>query len=390
MEKPINVVFMGNFGYPRGMAATKRIQHFIDYLAERSISTRILLLRQGEAQVSKDSAEGTYKGTYYKTIGYDIKLNIHLLFSLPKYFVTGISTLQSWVIKGNKNILYCYGGLTLENVVFVAFSKIAGYRVVLDIVEDDTFIKEKLHFLGKVKWLSGEILEKLIPALADGLIVISSYLKSLYEKDLDTSIPIRLIPISAKCRELATKTRGPGPLKIVYSGSFAKKDGVDLLIDAFERVHKEIGNCVLMLTGSGANLKMYQRRIAENPSIQYLGYLEDEEFGDFLQQADILCITRTGSIYANAGFPFKLGEYLATGKPVIVSDVGDVRYYLDNMTDALIVEPDNIESIIQALKFCINNPEEASRIGLNGKSKCKRHFDPSRNGHRLLELMHSL
>ena len=389
MDTQVNVVFMGNFTYPHGMADAKRIQHFIDYLVQHSIGTRVLLLRQGGVQVSREASEGTHRGVHYKTIGHDIKLNPFLPFTLFKYLIQGMAALSSWKGK-EKNVLYCYGGLTVENIPLVVYGRMLGYAVVLDIVEDNTFIKEKMHLLGKLKWLSGELLEKRITRFADGLVVISSYLERLYQKELGNSLPISLIPIGAKCQERPDKERKNGRLKFVYSGSFAKKDGLEVLIDAFKQVHDEVGNCVLLLTGTGANLPEYQSRIAGHPAIEYRGYLEDAQFQEFLRQADVLCITRTGSTYANAGFPFKLGEYLATGNPVVVSDVGDVSYYLQNMKDAIIVKADDVAEVKKAMEFCIKNPEEAARIGLNGQLKCREHFDPAANGRKLVELLQQL
>lgn len=389
MNSQPNVIFMGNFTYPHGMADAKRIQHFIDYLVEHSISAKVLLLRQGGVRVPAEAREGSHKGVQYRTIGDDIKLDLFLPFTLLKYLLQGIAVLRSWK-GGNKNILYCYSGLSLENIPFVLFARMAGYLVVLDIVEDNTFIKEKLHLLGKLKWWSGELLEKHIARFADALVVISSYLERLYRKELGTSLPICLIPICARCRQRPEKQRTGAELTFVYSGSFAKKDGVEVLIEAFEQVHRELGNCVLMLTGTGANLPQYQSRIAGHPAIRYLGYLEDAQFQQFLQQADVLCITRTGSTYANAGFPFKLGEYLATGNPVVVSDVGDVACYLQNMKDAIIVKADDVTAVKKAMEFCIRNPKEAAQIGLNGQLKCREHFDPSVNGRKLLELLQRL
>jgi hypothetical protein len=58
MGTEVNVVFMGNFTYPHGMADAKRIQHFIDYLVERSVGTKVLLLWQGGVRVSRESSEG--------------------------------------------------------------------------------------------------------------------------------------------------------------------------------------------------------------------------------------------------------------------------------------------------------------------------------------------
>lgn len=55
---------------------------------------------------------------------------------------------------------------------------------------------------------------------------------------------------------------------------------------------------------------------------RHLGFLVDSAYSDTLSSAGILCMPRINNGYAYAvGFPFKLGEYLATGKPVIATAV---------------------------------------------------------------------
>jgi glycosyltransferase involved in cell wall biosynthesis len=101
-------------------------------------------------------------------------------------------------------------------------------------------------------------------------------------------------------------------------------------------------------------------------------------------------MTRTGSSYANAGFPFKLGEYLATSNPVIASNVSDINLYLVNGKDALIISPDNIDELVEAMKSLIIRPEEANEIGKNGRKKCEKYFDAEINGKKLLEFIQQL
>ncbi|MBU5613465.1 glycosyltransferase family 4 protein [Geomonas azotofigens] len=389
MASDINVVFMGKFGYPAGMASTKRIQHFLDYLNGVSASTKVLQLRATGAVAAEERA-GNYLGTDYLRIGADIKLDLTLIPALFRYHREGIAALRRWRVAAGKNVLYSYGGVTVESVFLILAAKRLGYRVIFDIVEDNTFIDDKLSLPGKLRWLAGEVLDRFFLGLADGVVVISNYLKDLYGRKVAASVPLCLIPISAKCEAESRAGREPGPMKVVYAGSFAKKDGIEQLLDAFESVQEKKGNCILMLCGTGTSVKLYQPRIAANPAIQYVGYLEDTAFYQFLQGADVLCVTRTGSTYANAGFPFKLGEYLATGNPVIVSDVGDVRRYLSHMEDAIIVEPGNVTAIAGALEYCLDHPETAAKIGLSGADKCRRYFDPTANGRLLLQLIRKL
>jgi glycosyltransferase involved in cell wall biosynthesis len=101
-------------------------------------------------------------------------------------------------------------------------------------------------------------------------------------------------------------------------------------------------------------------------------------------------MTRTNSAYANAGLPFKLGEYLATGKPVIASDVDDLSIYLRNREDAFLVNPGDINALEQAMEYCIDNYPAAVKVGRSGMAKCQKFFNPEINGKLLLELMNVL
>jgi glycosyltransferase involved in cell wall biosynthesis len=382
----MNVIFMGNFLYPKGMAEAKRIQHFVDYLVGKSVDVKVLLLRQGGVHLSKTERKGSYKGVPYKTIGNGINLDMKLAVTLPAYFICGITTLLAWRQAGAKNILYCYNGLDIENVVLVLAGKLLGYHVVFDIVEDFTHFHEKTHAMGRFKHVISGTLSRFIGTMADALVVISHYLLQKYEQRTGKEkTPVILIPISAQCSNSKKKSKG-NPVKIVYSGSFAEKDGVRTLLAAFERLQKTHENCILLMTGKGSNLSTILDRISNNDAIKYVGYLNDKEFYTFLCEADVLCITRDGSQFANAGFPYKLGEYLATGNPVVVSNVGDVPRYLENMQDAILVEPENVEQVHNALQYCIDNYDQAKMMGENGRRKCEKYFNPHVNGQKLLEL----
>ena len=144
---------------------------------------------------------------------------------------------------------------------------------------------------------------------------------------------------------------------------------------------------MLLLAGRGSNedIDPVKKNIEKKDSIKYVGYLADE-LNAFLRDGDIMCMTRVGSRFANAGFPYKLGEYLASGNPVIASNVGDVGLYLENKNDAILIEPNNVQAIQQAIEYLIDNPIEAMKIGQNGKQKCKEYFDPHKNGRLILDL----
>ena len=115
----MNLIIMGNFLYPTGMACTKRIQHYIDYLRINDVFIRLLILRQAEAKLPKAQCEGHYKGIFYKTIGNDIQLKNSLIFAIFSYFWHGSVCLVKWKEKSKKNIILYYGEPNIENFWFI-------------------------------------------------------------------------------------------------------------------------------------------------------------------------------------------------------------------------------------------------------------------------------
>jgi len=389
----INIIFMGNFSYPQGMAATKRIRHFAEYLVSKQINAKVMILRNSGSNLSYLDTKGICNNVYYESIGSNLLINkniFQLIYELSTYFIKGSKILYRQKAVRAKNILYCYNGLSIENIFFVLTAKLLGYFIIIDVVEDHLLTQENLNVFAKLKLFSVKVLEKHINKFANAIIVISNYLKEKLEKQVQGSIPVKLIPISAICQDRVADKKSANPVKIVYTGSFAKKDGVDLLLSAYENIRKVNKNCILLLAGEGGNLPKIKEIIAGKEGISYLGYLDDSHFYKLLNDADILCVTRTGSNYAHAGFPFKLGEYLATANPVVASNVSDVSFYLQHMKDAIIIEPDNVGEIQKALEFCIDHPDKAKTIGKNGRLKCIKYFNPQTNGQRLLELMRIL
>ncbi len=382
-DKLNHIIFTGGFSYPYGMAATKRVQHFIDYFKDKGFRVSVLLTKVNKKKSSKNNTYGLYKNISYKSYNLNMEFKLRVILLFPCFVMKPLYELVKFKKNRTNNCLYVYDGINIENIIFVLFAKIIGYKIIVDIVEDYRYIEDKMSAVHKVKIKSQIYIERFITFFADGIVVISSCLKNKYQKLTQNKIPVVLIPVSAKISNEKKDKSFHSPIRIAYSGSFGKKDGLEYLIRAFNKISQKDKRCVLLLSGKGSNADDILKNV-KNPNIKYVGYLDDQRFYEFLQESDILCMTRIKSKYANAGFPFKLGEYLATGKPVIVSKVSDVECYLKDKKDAVLIEPEDSEQIISAIEYLIENPKRASEIGENGKKVCKEFFHPQVNG-RLLE-----
>ena len=165
------------------------------------------------------------------------------------------------------------------------------------------------------------------------------------------------------------------PLKILYSGTYSPKDGVEYLLKGVMEAHKNGIAVELILLGKGSKEDMKVLDIAkEKDYIHYLGYVSDEELNSYLLACDVLCMTRCNSRFANYGFPFKLSEYLATGNIVLATNVGDVEVYVKDKESAYIIPSENSHVIATTLQHIVEYPQEALNVANGGLKVMQQYF----------------
>jgi glycosyltransferase involved in cell wall biosynthesis len=388
----LHIIFTG-FPYPNGMAGTKRNEHAIRTLADHGARINVLATRQS---TKLNPPKGNFSGIEYTTIMPDTLRALYVL-KYPLYFFKSQIMFKKIInIQNEKNkLLYLYGPPSLDNITLLLSAKFTGCLIVFDIVEDDNLaFFNSTSYWARVKNIIIRSLTRVALKKADGIIVISSHLKSKVQQIVDKKIPVHLRPISVDFTKFNVSTKfHQDNIDLLYSGSFGKKDGVEFLIEAFEGLAEKNGKISLLLTGMAKTVDSILKKIEESSykdRILFLGYLSDQEYYSTIMSADILCVPRIDDPYAHAGFPFKLGEFLATGKPVVVSNTGDIELYLEDKESAVLLEPGSAKSISDAVNFLINNPEKSKTIGQKGRDIAKKHFDHISQGNNLFSFLNQL
>ena len=392
-DQELNIVIMAELPYPKGMAGTKRIQHAIDALRESNVNCSVIITRQ---KTEHNQPAGVYQGTPYLTVMPDL-IGWRMGFFLPILIVKSCILLRGAFKAVNKNILFVYGPPSLSNIFTTLFARHEGYLIVFDIVEDEDCAMEiDMDWKHKIRTFVNRILTHRIADIADGIVVISSRLKEKFSRLTRGRVPLHVRPISIDPDRFRSSSESfSTEPKMIYSGSFGVKDGVPQLLDAFDRLAARHGSLRLIMTGMGSDKKMKETlaRINASPArnrIEYLGYLDDEKYYAVLSEADIPCMTRVESDYANAGFPFKLGEFLGTGKPVIASNVSDIGGYLEDRQDVMLVKPGDTGEIEAAVEYLLSNPDIALKIGKRGREKALQLFDYRLQGRALMDFLHAV
>jgi len=228
----LHIVFTG-FPYPHGMAGTKRCQHAIDVLQEYpDVLIDVLCARQSS---SLNPAAGQFQGVTYSTIMPDV-LRYEFLRKYPLYFARAKQSLRHLRSPTRKGILLIYGPPLVETIPLLWQARKQNYRVVFDIVEDDA-VAQGMSCSPWVRMNTALAngITKYGRRLADGYIVISSRLHDKYQQMTKGRVPLLVRPISVDFSRFPARVSSfDGEIRLIYSGSYGPKDGVEVLLAAFE------------------------------------------------------------------------------------------------------------------------------------------------------------
>lgn len=216
---------------------------------------------------------------------------------------------------------------------------------------------------------------------SDKIFVISKNLKHFFIEQGYLESDISVINMFVDDSRFANVSKEVDFKYIAYCGVVSyNKDGVDILIRAFARFHKECSQYKLLIIGRGENgeiikqLSDLARREQVEDYVVFTGAIEPSMMPKYLVNADILALARPDNLQAQHGFPTKLGEYLATGNPVVVTAVGEIPNFIKHKDNGLLAIPNNVEDFADKLIWVAKNPHWAAKIGENGKKMVKKEF----------------
>ncbi len=370
-----------------GMASSMRVRNLLEPLLEKQLITlnNLIYEKDNKEPIGK---QGTLNNISFKVIGFRLK-NI---FSVFGFILGGFSFLHKSKKKGHKNIIYNYNYPDVKNIFFILYARLVGYKVIFDVIEDNNF-QAHVGFVNKFRIKTSLFLFNYSSTFADGMIGISEHLYKLIRNTTEDRIPAYHIPITVNLKYFQKKAieavMHKDKVKIFYGGSFGEKDGLEYLIKAFDEVSRVHDHTELIFTGIGHKQDMDKifeviNNVKHKERIIYKGFLATDEYYRVLNDADIFCMTRINSQFANAGFPFKLGEFLASGKAIVATSVGDVPNYLFNDINALVVNPNSVDEIIDALLLLIEDPEKRMALGKEARKTAEKCFDSDKIGLKLL------
>jgi glycosyltransferase involved in cell wall biosynthesis len=170
--------------------------------------------------------------------------------------------------------------------------------------------------------------EKFMYSVADLVIATSPEMKS-YIKKYNKNVVV--VENGANIRYLS-RFKCPKKTKnlflIGFSGSLTTQNGVEYLIEAFYYFLKKVKTSRLLIFGDGRErkkLKNLSRHLKIQDKVVFAGFIQRKELYKQLSCCDVLVAPFPSGSEFRTNLPLKIIEYLAIGKPCVVTDIPVLR-----------------------------------------------------------------
>jgi glycosyltransferase involved in cell wall biosynthesis len=259
------------------------------------------------------------------------------------------------------------------------FRFIANRPTIYDIHESTAdFLEIKEEYPRPLRAFLAWLLRWLEPALAgmqSGLIFADDQIAEQFSDIQKPKTTLFNFPNKAFIESAieATKNIQERQSNVIYLGGIKRGRGIDLMMNAFEKVYRQHSDAHLMLVGPFAPASLEneirneinQRGLAN--AVTITGPIPFENTGEYLINAVVGWIPFPPVTKYQKNIPTKLFEYMAYALPVVSSDLSPIQPFISNDENGYLVPANDADAHAEAILRLLTDPEQASALGKCGQ-----------------------
>lgn len=370
--------------FPLETATTSR---FLNYAKEMG--------EQGEEATLLVTCENAWAGRDHEVLhqeeakGVSIRYWPRLHKPLPLRIPSSISWLYSaWKYAQKSDIIHLAKTIPTSTIAIHLARSIEGKPLVVELDDWDSIggfaSKSKAPLAGKLVLTA---LEEWMPRHSDLVTVVS---KTLYDRVLDMGVDkeqVLYLPISVDLRQFNPERSGQDVRRklglgnhptIIYVGVMLK-EGVEwrFLLRIMSEVRQEVRDAKLLVVGYGPalpDMKRYAKELQLGDSVLFVGGKPHAGIPLYLAAADI-AIHILGDQYLidRARSNTKIAEYMAMGKPIVATDLGEVHEALKDNA-GILVKGYSPEDYAKGIKRILSNKGLQQRLGRKARKRAEEDY----------------
>jgi glycosyltransferase involved in cell wall biosynthesis len=398
----LNVVFIStSVGFPYGMASSSRIRLLALSLVKQGSSVSVLVIRGTEKAGQKSlntKAQGVWQGVSYEYVSGSPFIPRQTLvrgFYRLCGFIKTMLLLAKLKEEGKLDVVIFY---TRDLWTIAKFSKVChrlNIPVVLELCEwPIAQVNSHGGSKGRAEKFCREVFD-----YVDAVIPISSFIEDRvreYGCRKGCVIPWLRIPALVDVEGFQnSQARSPEAL-LMYCGSLGYRNILKTVVDTcviLKKRHLSFRMTILGGQSSPDEFKWAREYVHETgvlDRIDILEYVSDSDLRKTYEKATAFLAPIPNDLQSLARFPTKIGEYLASGRPVITTRFGEAAYYLKDGVNAFVVEEYDAARLAEKVLYVTHNPAKAINVGIEGRNLAYSSFHYDLYGAPLLAFLQEI
>jgi glycosyltransferase involved in cell wall biosynthesis len=187
------------------------------------------------------------------------------------------------------------------------------------------------------------------------------------------------------------------PNSVVHVGLLSEERGIWIMLDAISVLINVYNmDVTLMLIGRLSSLTLEKqmkdcvqaRNIASY--VELVGQVSYTEVPKYNRRARVGWIPWQPVEKHRKNIPTKMFEYMACGLPIVASDLPPIRQFMGDLNCGLLVDPTDPQAHTEAILYLLDHPDEAQRMGENGRRAVEEKYNWESERRKLLTLYEDL
>jgi len=167
-----------------------------------------------------------------------------------------------------------------------------------------------------------------------------------------------------------------GRPNILFVGRLEQRKGFRFLMRAYPYVLEAVPDARLIVAGAydKEDKEPFVRyaRMHGLTGAKFVGRISQEDLPRYYRTCDVFCAPSTGF----ESFGIVLLEAMAAGKPIVATDIPGYRSVVEDVSEGLMVEPENERALAKAIIHLLRNPGLRREMGERGRRKAANYDWP--------------
>ena len=284
-----------------------------------------------------------------------------------------------------------YERYSLWSYAAMEFARAAGLPALMEV--NAPLIEEQAQYRVLIDRAAAERVAQRAFGAATALLAVSDEVASWLEAFPVPRKKIHVVPNGIRPERFPEAAApalpaGSGAFTVGFVGTLKAWHGLAVLVEAFEMFHKKHPATRLLLVGDGPEREnitadLSRRGLLETTTLT--GAVAPDEVSSLLASMDV-AVAPYPPLSTFYFSPLKVYEYMAAGRAVVASRIGQLQTLIDSGLNGLLVPPGDASALAAALERLLDDPELRSRLGRRARATVLQNYTWDGVAQRILTL----